>query len=239
MEQLSGYEIAQKRIEERQRKRHRVSVWVVLMIVLTITSLIAGPRLFGCSVPLIVSFGFFAIMDGIQLYSVSSRRAPTPEMVDDQMAWLFGDDWRDIAGTQEYMLAQERIRRRRVRRSYFYLHLATFLLVNAGLLLLLIESFTRSTSAFGCMLLFPFIWLVFLAGHGFMVFPTRQRLVRQERQFGLRLQTELQQSIPEISKRKEKPKRELQYRIGEDGELEEVEDKLEDGDDKSKRNQES
>lgn len=235
MQKLSGYEIAQKRIEERQQKRIGVGVWGILLILMLAITLIAGPAAVGCTIPLIASMSFFAIRDGIPLYYVSPQRAPSREMVDDQMMWLFGDDWRDIAGTQEYMLAQERIQRRRIRRSYFYLHLAVFLLVNAGLLLLLIDSFTRPNSELSCMLLFPFAWLTFLAGHGFIVFPTQRRLVRQERQFGLALQMEIQRSIPEMTKRKEKPKRDVEYRIGEDGELVEISDDIDESDHKPNR----
>ena len=71
-----------------------------------------------------------------------------------------------------------------------------------------------------------------------MVFPSRRRLVRQERQIGKAILAEMQRSVPEIEKRKDKPKHDVQYRVGEDGELVEVEDEFTfDDDEKPKRDQ--
>jgi hypothetical protein len=147
----------------------------------------------------------------------------------------------DMPGRRnEYMLAQERIRRRRIKRSYFYLHLIVYLLVNAALLYLLIGSFARITSApLGCMVLLPFVWLAFLGGHGLLAFPSRRRLARREQQIGQAIQAELQQLEPEMAKHKEKPKRDVQYTVGEDGELVEISDDLDWLDKKPKRDSSS
>jgi hypothetical protein len=240
MEQLSGYEIAQKRIEGRQRQRSLFGIWIGLLILSALLFLLGGTMVAGCTVPMLVIFGFLAVMEGIQLYFASPRRAPSPAMVTDEMGWLFGDDWRDMAGTQEFMLAQERIRRRRIRQGYFYLDMVVFLLVNAIFWYFAIDSLANKVSTFsgamGCLVLFAFGWLTFLAGHGIMVFPSRRRLVRQERKIGQAILAELQSSVPEIEKRKEKPKDDIQYRVGEDGELVEIEDEFTfDDDEKPKR----
>lgn len=238
MEQLSGYEIAQQRIESRQRRRYRVGVWIVLCILAGIFLLLGGRTTAGCAVPLLASFAFFAFMDGIQLYFASARRAPSPENVADEMGWLFGEDWRDIAGTQEFMLAQERIRRRRIRKAYFFLDVLAFFLGNTALFLLAASSAAASTM--GCLLIFAIGWLIFLGGHGLMALPTRRRLARQESKFGQAVLAEMQRSTPDIGKRKEKPKNDVQYRIGEDGELEEVKYEFTfDDDEKPKHDQES
>jgi hypothetical protein len=234
VEQLSGYEIAQQRIEQRQRKRYRVGAWITLCILSGIFLLLGGIRTAGCAVPLLVSFAFFAFMDGIQLYFASVRRAPSPETVADEMNWLFGDDWRDIAGTQEFMLAQERIRKRRVRKAYFFLNVVAFFLGNTALFLLMASNAASGTM--NCLLLFAIGWLVIMGGHGLMALPTRRRLARQESKFGQAVLAEMQRSTPDIGKRKEKPKNDVQYRIGEDGELEEVKYEFTfDEDDKPKR----
>lgn len=241
MEQLSGYEIAQKRIEGRQRQRNRFGIWIGLLILSALLFLLGGVPAGRYTVPLLVIFGFLTIMEGIQLYFASPKRAPTLMMVEDEMAWLFGRDWRDMAGTQEFMLAQERIRRRRIRRGYFYLDAIVFLLVNGTLWYFGIDSMTKKFSTFsgahGYLILFAFGWLVFLGGHAAMVFPTRRRLARQESQIGHAILAEMQRSTPDIGKRKEKPKHDVRYRVGEDGELVEVEDEFtfDDEDEKAKR----
>jgi len=238
MEQLSGYEIAQQRIESRQRRRYRAGVWVALFIIAGVFLMLAGAPAAGCIIPLMVCFGFFSIMDGIQIYFASPRQAPSKEMVMDEMGWLFGDDWRDVAGTQEFMLAQERIRRRRIRRAYFFVDLIAFFVVNAGLLFLIGRTFNTysASSSAGCLTIFVIGWLLFLGGHAVMVFPSRRRLTRDEHRIGQAILAEMQRSVPDLEKRKDKPKRDAQYRVGEDGELVEVDYEFTfDEEEKSKR----
>ena len=61
--------------------------------------------------------------------------------------------------------------------------------------------------------------------YGLPTFPSRRRLARGERQIGQAILAEMQRSTPELEKRKDKPKRDVQYRVGEDGELVEVDER--------------
>ncbi|MBZ0286672.1 MAG: hypothetical protein K8I30_03590, partial [Anaerolineae bacterium] len=161
MEQLSGYEIAQQRIEGRQKQRFRAGIGFAMFFLLIVLTLLAGPQASACLIPLMVCFGFFALIGGIQLYYASPRGAPSAAVVETEMGWLFGDDWRDVAGTDEFILAQERIRQRRTKRAYFFLHLIIFLLVNAALIPPLLEAVRLMSSGWPryFLLMFPLVWL--------------------------------------------------------------------------------
>jgi hypothetical protein len=226
MEQLSGYEIAQKRIEQRRQKSSRFKVWIALLILaalVTQQSLQANNHNSLCTVPIMLGLGLFIFMDGIELYFTSPRRQLSAHIFEQEMTWLFGDDWQDVAGTQEYMLGQERIRRRQIRQGQFYLHLFISLMYNC----LAVSSLFRYPE-FGSFhtLVTLAVSLVLLIFHGYKVIPSRRRLEHQERDIGRAIQAEIAHSIPESAKHKEKPKRDVRYTIGEDGELEEISEYL-------------
>jgi hypothetical protein len=218
VEQLSGYEIAQQRIEARQKQRFRAGIAFAMFFLLLFLTLLAGPAAYGCLVPLILTFGLLALFGAAQLYYASPRGAPSIRVVEDQMNWLFGDGWRDVAGTNEFILAQERIRRRRTRRTQFYFHLTIFILAAIAMMPLLISGIPSGS----LLLLFPLIWLSIVIAHGLDACPSRGRLESEERQIGQAILTELDHSARDIEKRKEKPKNDVRYAIGEDGELVEI-----------------
>jgi hypothetical protein len=68
------------------------------------------------------------------------------------------------------------------------------------------------------------IWLLFLLSHTINTFPTSKMLARRERKVGKNLQMEIDNMYPSKTKNSEKPKRDIQYKIGDDGELVEIED---------------
>jgi hypothetical protein len=222
VEQLTGYAIAHERIEERQRKSNRFKVWIVLLIlvgIVTFLSYQAPNYTWFCTLPFLLGLGALALMDGIELYLISPRRELSTATFEQEMTWLFGEDWQTSADTQEYMLGQERIRRRQVRRRQFYPHLFISLVVNSYLV-----SVLYTPPNYGSLqgLVVIAVLLGLLISHAYKVFPSRGRLERQERQFGQALQAEIATVQPEIVKRKNKLKRDVQYRLGEDGELVEV-----------------
>jgi hypothetical protein len=225
MEQLSGYEIAQKRIEDRRNKSNRFKLWIVLFILAALVTqmFIDDYHFLVFSIPIAFLMGFFILMDGIELYFTSPRRQLSPHIFEQEMAWLFRDNWQDVAGTQEYMLGQERIRRRQIRQGQFYLHLCISLIYNY----LSFASFFRQPE-FGPVhaLVTSAVSLGLLVFHRYKVVPSRQRLERRERDFGRAIQTEIAHSIADSPKRKEKPKRDVRYTIGEDGDLEEISEYL-------------
>jgi hypothetical protein len=230
MIQFSGSKIPQDRIEERRKRTNRFKVWIALFILAAVGTPLLTTQMAGCTIPIMLGLGALAFMDGIELYLHTPQRELSPQVFEQELIWLFGDDWQGVAGTQEYMLAQERIQRRQDRRGQFYPHLFISVIFNSFFFPIL---FTPPNYGSPESLIVFAVPLGLLIVHGYVVFPTRRRLERQERDIGRAIQAEIDRSVPEISKYKEMPKRDVQYRVGEDGELEEIPEDL--GDEKPKR----
>jgi hypothetical protein len=231
MIQFSGSKIPQDRIEKYRKRTNRFKVWIALFILAAVGTPLLTTQMAGCTIPIMLGLGALAFMDGIELYLHTPQRELSPHVFEQEMIWLFGSDWHTTASTQEYMLAQERIQRRQDRRGQFYPHLFVSLIFNSSFFSFL---FTPPNYGSADSLLVFAVSLGLLIVHGNMVFPTRRRLERQERDLGRAIQAEIDRSVPEISKYKEKPKRDVRYTIGEDGELEEILEYSED--EKPKRN---
>jgi hypothetical protein len=82
----------------------------------------------------------------------------------------------------------------------------------------------------------PILWTIFLLlPHALQAFPTDGMLVRRERKVARKLQAEIDSVHPDKLKNDEKLKRDKRYIVGDDGELEEVEDEITQLEDKPKR----
>jgi hypothetical protein len=227
MENLSAYELAQQRVEGRQRNRNRTILWAILAAICILLTLVAG----GCALPFAFLTGLFALLSGIEWYSVFKPWSPPPAQMNDEMGWLFGDNWQDTAGVYEYSLAFERIRKRRTARVQFFAHLAFFLVSNFaiwGLILYNVRSF--ATPGPILVVVVPVVWLAVLLYHLTTAFPSRRYLIRREIHAGEAIRRELDQMQPAKLKNDDKPKRDAYYTISDDGELIEVDaEALEDG----------
>jgi hypothetical protein len=222
MIQFSGSKIPQDRTEKHRKRTNRFKVWIALFILATLVMLLSlqsTDRSWQCTIPIMLGFGALVLKDGIELYLHTPERELSPQVFEQELIWLFGDDWQGVAGTQEYMLAQDRIQRRQDGREQFYLHLFVSLILTSYFLSIL---FTPPNYGLPDSLVVFAVPVGLLIIHGYTVFPTRRRLERRERDIGRAIQAEIDRSVPEISKYKEKPKRDVRYRIGEDGELEEI-----------------
>jgi hypothetical protein len=234
MEQLSGYEIAQQSLEKRTRRRDRFTLWIALLIIAVFGIIVSNPEfdIVGGMVPLVLILGSLAYIDGVELYFSSSKHAPSQEIFEQEMAWLFGESWRDQSGTEEFWLAHRRIHRRRVRRWHFVIHLLAFLVIAGGLEYIQFNNNvslqTRPLNAELCAQLPILFWLAAVIRHAIIAFPSQMRLARREQRIGKAIQAEIQRLQPATQSWKEKPKRDVHYRIGEDGELEEISEYLED-----------
>ena len=228
MEQLSEHEIAQQRIEELQHRRSRLIIWVVLLVVLLLAALVGNIPSISCTIPLIIAGFIFASLDGIELYFASPRRAPVAETVEQEMSWLYGDDWQEQVGAPEYKRGRERVRQRGISRWHFFLHVIVFLLANVAIAnLMFFENRGLFIRPSEYLLTFEIFWLALLVRHAFMAFPSSYRLMQREQRIGQAIRDEIQRNRQrETLKWKEKPKRDVLYRIGEDGELVEVEDEF-------------
>src|SRR4051812_4486354 len=117
MQPYSDYEIAQRRIAERQRKKtqFRASL-IITVLVIFLTFLghdVAYDAVF-CTIPLAVITALFTVANWIELYYTAPTRSLNATDIEQEMEWLFGDNWQEQVNTQAYALAQDRIRKRRI-----------------------------------------------------------------------------------------------------------------------------
>jgi hypothetical protein len=219
MSQVTEFDLAEKRFKERQRNQVLFVFWLVLFCV-TITVNVIWGGIAGFWILLEVFTGIAAVAKLVQLYNTSPRHPPKTQSVEQEMNWLFGDDWQQFTGTQEYAFAQDRIRKRGLQRWGFLLHLLFFVPIGAFSLysISFLESYGQPGGLF-C-LAAPIVWLiVFVIPHAIQVFPTKGMLASREQKAGAALLLELQTLRPEKLKHEEKPKHDTQYILGDDGEI--------------------
>jgi hypothetical protein len=219
MENFSAYELAQQRIEQRQRRRNHTLAWLLVSAVCILLTFVAG----NCALPLVMIAFVLAALSGIEWYFTSRHRTPPPSQVNQEMEWLFGEGWQDTAGMHEFSLALERIQKRRVARVKFAFHLGFFLLANAVIVGLASYNLTHFQTP-GPVMVFsvPVVWLAVLLYHAVSVFPSQRRLAYREQQAGETIRRELDQMQPAKQKNEDKLKRGAYYTLGDDGELVEV-----------------
>ena len=122
----SDYEIAQRRINERQRKKtqFRTSLFfLAIAILITLISTNAGY----CTIPLAILAAFLSTANGIELYYTTPSHAPSEAEIEQETLWLFGEDRHELLSAQAHMFAQDRIRKRRIEKWRFVGHLLLFI----------------------------------------------------------------------------------------------------------------
>lgn len=220
----TDFTLAVGRMNRWKRRRLEVGVWVLIFVV----SLVANVylRLDGAWVlPLIPIAAFFMfVFRLIQLFTDEPNRKFVPTTVQDEMQWLFGDDWSITTGPSEFIFAKDRLRKRRIAPWLFAGHMLIalpFLAITIMLLISMVQ-FSEDTGA-AMLILGVLVWLSAAAiPHFHHTFPSRARLEQRERRLGEALRLEQQRMYPEAQ---EKAKRK-RYAIGDDGELVEIEDDL-------------
>jgi hypothetical protein len=173
MIRFSGSKIPQDRIEKHRKRTNRFKLWIALFIlaaVVMLLSLQSTDRYWQCTIPIMLGFGALILKEGIELYLHTPQRELSPQVFEQELIWLFGDDWQGVAGTQEYTLAQDRIQRRQDRREQFYLHLFVSLVFNSFFFPFV---FTPPNYFSPVSLAVFAVSIVFLIVHGYVVFPTQ------------------------------------------------------------------
>lgn len=194
MQPYSDYEIAQRRIAERQRKKtqFRTSLlFVAIPLLITLIDRTVG----ACTIPLAVIAGLLVIANGIEWYYSTPEHAPSDADIVQEMMWLFGDDWQDHANAQAYAMAHHRIHMRRLSKWKFIGHLLLFVPINS----LIVIGATRNTRPTGTaiLLVIAFVWLVIFINHARSTFPKKEVLSHRETRFGASLQSEMAQLQPD------------------------------------------
>lgn|GEM_PF-1739672 len=224
MTEITEFELAQKRLKDRQRD------WFVLFLSSAIFGMtLVGGSIYGdggsCWLPFQLLTAIMAASKALQLYYSSPNRAPRVERIEQEMVWLFGDDWRDVTGAHEYSFAQERIQKRHIDRWFLLPHIIVFLLGSLTLMSIGAAVLNYGQAAgwlpFGIVI----VWFsLALLPHCLRAFPTKGMLSRRERRTGEALRRELHRMQPEKLKNEGKPQRETEYVFGDDGEIIELSD---------------
>ncbi len=220
MENISEYEIAQKRIKVRRQKKRELIIFGVIEVVIIALGL-THPGSGTCIVPTGAIAAFIIASKAIQYYYLSPQQIPSQTQLDQELEWLFGENGQASIDTLEYAFAQDHIRKRQVQKWKFVLFYPLIFLPVAGFLL--ISDFQTPGKEQLVLLVFPFAIVHLLWGirkH----FPSQSRLAKIERQAGEELRRELQSMRPEKLKHEEKRKREPIYEVGDDGELVEIDE---------------
>lgn len=212
----NDHEIAERRLKRRATRIMQLKITLGLIALIVIFIMLV-PTV-SCLWVIVFLLGVISIPMGIEHYYDAPERLPSNAQTEEEMRWLFGEEWQANADAKQYAFAQERIRQRAVRRWTFAGHLLVF--IPAEVLLLQGFHLTNSTDSA--------VWLVIMVGWAFLVFlhwryvfPSNKRLEKRETQYGNYLRGELERMQPE---QKAKLKRGVYYMVGDDGELVEVED---------------
>ncbi len=222
MQPYSDYEIAQRRIAERRANKSRFQFLLALIAILVFITLSSSGSAF-CTVPIGIIMALFAVSHRIEMYYTNPEHAPTEAEIEKEMEWLFCDDWQEIASAQAYALAQDRIRKRRMGKWGFLGHFLLYIPVNCWII---VTALRDRHNPEGFIIFIIAIWIILFIAHARSAFPTKQSLEKREINFGKTLHFELARLQPEKAKAKEKLKRGKYYQVGDDGELEEVEDEI-------------
>ena len=231
MQPYSDYEIAQRRIAERQSNKSRFRILLAVLAILVFITLVSGESAF-CTLPIGIITALFVLVYGIEMYYTTPNHAPSEAEVKQEMGWLFGQDWQEQFSTQAHAFAEDRIRKRRTGKWGFLGHFLLYMPVNGWIFVTALQD---QHTPEGYIIFILAIWFILFVAHAQSTYPTRQVLEKREKKFGKTLQFELERLQPEKSKPKEKLKRDKQYRLGDDGELVEVEDEIVQLEEKPKR----
>ncbi|MEO8394170.1 MAG: hypothetical protein ABI700_14365 [Chloroflexota bacterium] len=223
MHPSSDFELAQKRLKARQRKQFLLTLWLIVVCAMIGANVIFGDQ-GECWTTLTMGAGLMAITKLIQLYYESVRRPLGDELIAREMEWLFEADWRNTTGAEEYTFAQDRIRKRRLDRwmyGFSFLIIVPLALVCISALITF-QGYGQS-GAEGVIIIGLLIMSFLAIRQGRRVFASEGMLATRERKVGDALRRELQRMHPpEKRKNEEKRKREVEYTVGDDGELVEV-----------------
>lgn len=220
MQPYSDYEIAQRRIAERQRKKSQFRTALVFTIIPLFVAMLDS-NTGRCLIPFTVIAGILAIVNGIEWYYSSPNHGPSETELEQEMYWLYGEDWQNQPNAQAHALAEDRIRKRKISKWRLAGHALLFFPANGWLF---ISGLTTKNGDQLGFLLIIITWTVAFVIHAESAFPNQETLKKRESSFGNQILSELGNLQPEKTKPKEKLKRGKYYIVGDDGELEEVDD---------------
>src|SRR5687768_5273154 len=112
-----------------EQHKNRISLLYLLLagftFLLCITSFI-GTFLPQCVVPSLILVGLGIVAQAISVQVAAPKRTISTALVEQELEWLFGEDWRNSTTAVEYAFAEDRVRQRQVWRAIFPVHLLMY-----------------------------------------------------------------------------------------------------------------
>jgi hypothetical protein len=235
MDRSEAYDAAQRRMQERERKQRTFYAWLAVLIVIIALSALGGAGMFSCLLPLTLIAALVTAVQFVQLYYRSPQRVLSRRLIEEEMSWLYGDDWSSTTSQAEYTFAKERILKRRIGRWMFVFHVLVFIPIN-GSILSLASTYRRIAEPLSIFLyVMAGIWGLLLLRHAWQAFPTAGALARREPKAIEALELEIEALHLDKEKRGEKAKRKTRVVLSDDGELIELPETTDGLEEKSKR----
>lgn len=214
------YKLAEARLQQRRTKRHYFSMWVALLLTFILLMLAGDSSINALIVPITLILGAFVAMRGYDLYREDHPNVGSQKRIEQEMSWLFGEDWQESADISAYTVAENRIKARQRERWLFLAHLLVFIPFNTVIAFTLSNMIQNGASPL--MWFLPLGWLGIIIWQGFYAFPPSAWLIKREQKAGEALREEVERLQPLVLKNGEKLKRDAFYTVGEDGELVEL-----------------
>lgn len=224
MAYISDYEIAKRHAEQRQRKRRQFNFFLAAFgIVLCFGVNFLGTIIPTCMLVLMSVVGLAVVAHAIELQLTAPQRQLSTALVEQELEWLFGQDWQNCTSSVEYAFARDRVLKRQGARAIFPFHALIFAIFYSAFVSWLSGIFAFAPAIEPKWLIFlPLVWLFFLGRHAWNSFATRGMLQRRERAVAQAVERKLQsiQSHKIIEPDTLKPG--AHFVISDDGELVEV-----------------
>jgi hypothetical protein len=221
--------IADQQTIQRRLAQHKSRISLLYLLLAGFTFLICVSSFIGrflpqCVVPALILVGLGIVAQAISVQVAAPRRIISTALVDQQLEWLFGEDWQNSTSSVVYAFAEDRVRQRQVWRAIFPVHLLMYAAFYGTLVMLFGVS---QVLGGGLLIIFGAItlpWLAFLALHAWVAFPTKNMLQSRERAAAREKEQQLRANQPRVARVDQTLEAGAHYAISDDGELVKVTD---------------
>jgi hypothetical protein len=220
---IADHQIIQRRMEHHRRRLSLLYLLLAGFTFLVCVGLSIGRFFPQCVVPALILVSLGAVAQSIAIYIAAPGRNISTALVEQELQWLFGEDWQNSTGSVEFAFAQDRVVQRQVRRATFPVHVLMFSAFygTLGMVINGLPDILRGglTALFGAV---AAVWLAFLVLHALWAFEPKKILERRERSAAQATERQIKASQASVATVDETLKPGAHYAVSDDGELVEV-----------------
>jgi hypothetical protein len=225
MQYIADHKTIQRRMEQHRRRISLLYLLLAGFTFLACVGLSIGRFFPQCVVPALILVALGAVAQSIAIYVAAPHRNISTALVEQELKWLFGEDWQNSTGSVEYAFAEDRVRQRQVWRAIFPVHVLIYAAFygTLGMVVNGLPEIVRGalTTLFGAA---AAVWLAFLVLHVLWAFEPKKLLARRERSASQATERQLKASQASVATIDETFKPGAHYVVSDDGELVEVPD---------------